>query len=573
MRMILKQYSKSQTAVIMLLLIFMAAQILAGMLHNSVTWDELFFIGEGKAIFSTGYMRYIILADHPPLSYYLNSIFLIPLKFDNKLWDPQESFKIGNDVLFHSQYNYKLILFLSRLPFVVLSIIGALYLLKWATEIYGSKSGLAALFFYSFNPSIIAYAGVATSDFTTAIMIFIAAYYFWKLLKEQSAKHLALSGIFFGLAQLSKITSIILIPSFIIIGLTAVYSKKYKLSLKNFIKNLLIIFLIAFIVMWAFHKFQFGTLNNSMPAGYYNERAKELLSKSQILSKQLLFVYEKVPMPMPIYFGMAGNTLHLSAQEKDNYVFGEITNRTAWYMGLLTFFLKTHLSLMLALALVFVFSKKLPKADMLTNISLTIPIILIFVLFSINNKLSGIRHMLAIYPFIFILAGNVVNIKLKKKSLLLFIVFLPYLISAFLTAPYYMSYMNILAGGPSNAYKIMVGANIDQGQDLLELKEFVQENKIVKIKLSYWGSVNPKDYGIDYEYIPSPQFQPWQNGYAVVLKSKNINEDCSERKGWIAISVTNLQNVHLENKKCYDWLKKYEPIKRIGYSIFIYNLK
>ena len=56
---------------------------------------------------------------------------------------------------------------------------------------------------------------------------------------------------------------------------------------------------------------------------------------------------------------------------------------------------------------------------MLTNISLTIPIILIFVLFSINNKLSGIRHMLAIYPFIFILAGNVVNIKLKKKSLLL----------------------------------------------------------------------------------------------------------------------------------------------------------
>ena len=239
------KYSNPQKALILILIFFLVAQTLAGMLHNSVTWDELFFIGQGKAIFSTGYMRFIILSDHPPLSYYLNSIFLIPLKFDEKTWDKNESFKIGNDVLFNSGYNYKTILFLSRLPFLLLSVIGALYLVRWATELYGAKAGIAALFFYSFNPAIIAYSGVATADFTAAIMIFIATYHFWRYVLEQSGKNILFSGIFFGLAQLSKITAFVLLPLFVITGLTAVYRKKIKFKL--FMRHLIAIFLIAFV--------------------------------------------------------------------------------------------------------------------------------------------------------------------------------------------------------------------------------------------------------------------------------------------------------------------------------------
>jgi hypothetical protein len=40
----------------------------------------------------------------------------------------------------------------------------------------------------------------------------------------------------------------------------------------------------------------------------------------------------------------------------------------------------------------------------------------------------------------------------------------------------------------------------------------------------------------------------------------------------LAISATNLQNVYFSDKQFYDWLKKYEPVDKIGYSIFIYDL-
>lgn len=567
-----KKYSKLQLAAIVLLLLSLTAQALTGMFHSSVVWDEPAFIGQGKAIFSTGYMSFMILADHPPLSYYISSIPLIPLKFDEKIWDKKELFKIGYDVLFNSGYNYKKILILSRFPFLILSVISALYVLKWAAEAYGPKSGIFALFLYSFNPSIISYSGLATADFTVAAMIFIATYYFWKYLNEQSVKNILLTAIFFGLAQLSKITAFVLVPLFAIIGFVAVRNNK-KIKLNKILKHFAVMILIAFFLMWAFHKFQFGTMSNNLPQIYYADKARQELGKIPVIPNQLLFVYDKVPLPMPIYFGMVGNVVYLSSQEKENFVFGEITNKSIWYMGLLSFLLKTPIPLLIMLAIIFIFFKKL-KLDKLTSLTLIIPIVLIFITFSANNKLSGIRHLLAIYPFIFVLAGSITNIRMKRRNAIVYSLSLLYLLSALLVAPYYLSYMNILAGGPANAYKIMVGANIDQGQELLGLKDFMQKNNIGKIKLSYWGSVDPKNYGINYEYLPSPYFQPWQNNYThIVQPNTRVQEDCSERKGWIAISVTNLQNVHLANKECYDWLKKYEPVKRIGYSIFVYDVK
>ena len=570
----IKRYSKPQLILIIIILFFMVVQELAGMLHNSVVWDELCFVGAGKAIFSTGYMNYMLLADHPPLSYYLNSIPLIPLKFDEKIWQNNSCWKIGHEVLFKSSYSTGRLLFISRMPFIFLSILLAFFVLKWSTEIYGAKSGVFALFLYSFNPSIIAYSGIATADFTVAAMIFITAYYFWKLIKNHSKKNLLLAGIFFGLAQLSKITAIILIPMFMAMGFVALYSRQNKLKLKDLIKDFFAIMLIGFFLVLAFHKFQFGTIAGSLPPEYYTERAREEIGKIPTVSKYLVFVYDKIPLPAPVYIGMVGNIFYLSLQEKAGFVFGRITSEIVWYFPLLTFFLKTSLSLLIMLVITLILHKKLPKKDFLTNMSLLAPIILIFIIFSKTNKFAGVNHILAVYPFIFILASNLINIKIKNKKVLVTALLLSYAMPVLLIAPYYLSYVNLLAGGPGNAYKIIVGANIDQGQELLELKKFISERGISNIKLSYWGSVDPKDYNISYEYMPSPYFQPWQNNYTHIAPSpRNISEDCSKRSGLIAISVTNLQNAHLINKTCYDWLKNQKPIEKAGYSMFIYDIK
>ncbi|GEM_PF-2275319 len=567
------KYTKSQIIIVIILLVFLSAQTIIGIFYNSVTWDELCFVGSGKAVLSTGNTRYTLLIDHPPLSYYLNSIFLLPLKFDKEISQNDWCYKTGHEVLFGSGYNPKFILFLSRLPFAILSIIFGLFVMKWAAELYGKSSGILALFLYSFNPSIIAYSGIATADFITAMMIFMAVYYFWKLIKSHSKKNLFLAGIFFGLAQLSKLTAIILIPIYLIIGVMAVIKKEKGLSIKGMIKNLSVIFLIAFILIWAFHLFQFGTLKDSLPLGYYSQKTREEISKAPFLSEYLIYIYDNVPMPMPIYIGMVGHIFYLSSHNKFSFIFGQIIDKPSWSMSFLTFLLKAPLALLILIAVLLISYRKLPKKGLTTNLCMILPIFFTFALFIHNSKFSGVRHLLTVYPFIFILSSNLISLRIIHKRAITCAFAVLYLVPSFLIAPHYLSYMNIFAGGPENAYNLVVGANIDQGQGLLELKGFMEKNNIDKINFSYWGSVDPKDYGIRYDYMPSPYFQPWQNDYKFITGKNIINEDCSERKGWAAISVTNLQNVHLENKSCYTWLSKHEPVKRIGYSIFVYYIK
>ena len=99
-----------------------------------------------------------------------------------------------------------------------------------------------------------------------------------------------------------------------------------------------------------------------------------------IFSKYLVFVYDKIPLPAPVYIGMVGNIFYLSLQEKAGFVFGRITSEIVWYFPLLTFFLKTSLSLLIMLVITLILHKKLPKKDFLTNMSLLAPIILIFII-------------------------------------------------------------------------------------------------------------------------------------------------------------------------------------------------
>jgi hypothetical protein len=95
----------------------------------------------------------------------------------------------------------------------------------------------------------------------------------------------------------------------------------------------------------------------------------------------------------------------------------------------------------------------------------------------------------------------------------------------------------------------------------------MREKGIERVHLSYFGAADPHYYGISYDWMPS-----------YYLPSDYMSEEVKTRRfkipksGVVAISATNLQNVYFSDKNFYDWLHKYEPVDKIGYSIFIYDL-
>ena len=124
-----------------------------------------------------------------------------------------------------------------------------------------------------------------------------------------------------------------------------------------------------------------------------------------------------------------------------------------------------------------------------------------------------------------------------------------YLISTICIYPHYLSYFNEFVGGPGNAYHYFVESNIDWGQDLFYLRDYLHQNNIENIKLSYWG-------------FPTTLQAPLPDYYDISYQEL----ECGPAEGPIAISVTNL----MKHQDCHGWLLEKTPADRVGYSILIY---
>jgi hypothetical protein len=203
------------------------------------------------------------------------------------------------------------------------------------------------------------------------------------------------------------------------------------------------------------------------------------------------------------------------------------------------------------------------KGEWINEAFLLLPAAVIFCFFSLNNHEIGLRYILPIYPFLFVFAGKAAQLFLSSKMLIgLYIAAITwYLGSSYFIHPHYLAYFNELVGGPNNGYKYLVDSNLDWGQDLKGLKEYMEKHAISRINLSYFGSDSPERYGIAYNWLPS-----------FYLRDPNPEKHESILKGWVAISATNLQGVYFDDRNIFAWLRSRKPVAKIGYSIFIYSM-
>jgi hypothetical protein len=131
-----------------------------------------------------------------------------------------------------------------------------------------------------------------------------------------------------------------------------------------------------------------------------------------------------------------------------------------------------------------------------------------------SNLNIGHRHILPIYPALFILAGRAA-VWLRAGFLLKRLV--PLALAAMLVGsslliwPDYLAYFNVLVGGPRNGYKHLIDA--DWGQDLPGLKRWLDRHgmraratgpsaETHPVYLSYCGTGLPSHYGIRARMLP-----------------------------------------------------------------------
>jgi hypothetical protein len=187
---------------------------------------------------------------------------------------------------------------------------------------------------------------------------------------------------------------------------------------------------------------------------------------------------------------------------------------------------------------------------------------------SVSGNLNiGVRHLMPVFPLTMALAAGGVAAFAnhgRGRVIAISLLCLAQMIIAIKTYPFYLSYFNAASGGSANGYKIAVDSNLDWGQDLKRLKNWLNEKNIGSIYVDYFG-------GADAKYYLGDKFQSWWG-------DRNPQELPSG--SYLAVSATLLQggrgrvSVGSDLKSDnYKWLNAYEPVAVIGNSIFVYRIE
>jgi hypothetical protein len=118
-------------------------------------------------------------------------------------------------------------------------------------------------------------------------------------------------------------------------------------------------------------------------------------------------------------------------------------------------------------------------------------------------------------------------------------------------------------GGSRNGYKYLIDSNVDWGQDLPGLRDYLEREGNPEIVLSFFGTAAPRTYGIEYQdfYSFNRSGRP----------ERHVNSLSPAREVFV-ISANALQCLYFPDKRTFDWLKQREPAAVIGHSLFVYDI-
>ena len=497
------------------------AQGFWGSQRESITWDEPSFISGGYSYLTRGDFQ--LNPSHPPL---VQDLIALPLlfmdlnvpAFDDSRWvdsvNPVVQF--GRQFLFENGNDLYRMTIWARLPVLLLgtSLILAIYF--WGARLYGPRAALLASCIAAFCPNLLAHAKVATEDMGCTVFMFGAVWALWRSLKSNKWCDWILFGGVTGCALVAKYTSLLLGPILFLLIAGYWWRKRHELHAPLLLKGISCATFVAFFVVGAVYNFSFDY---------------------SIYLDGLRKIYTDYPT------------------DGQYYLYGRIADHPFWYYHLAALLIKVPLPILLLIAAA-VFCYFLRRGQREAAWFLLVPAVSVLVVSCFDQQNIGMRRILPAFPFLYLFAGGLMTYE-RSRLLVLFVgtMLCWSVYEAWSIFPHHLSYLNTIAGGADRGPYLLDDSNIDWGQDLPSLAGWQQQyGQHRPLRLFYFGTADPAAYGI--QYVPMDQ-----------------SELLSPLPGYYAISAHYLVFFRMIQKRDgvdSDWLTKYTPVAKAGYSIYIY---
>jgi Dolichyl-phosphate-mannose-protein mannosyltransferase len=375
--------------------------------------------------------------------------------------------------------------FEGRYMTLLFSVFTILLVFHWSKTLYGSSAGLFSALLTSFCPNLLASAGLVTSDSYSVFMLLVTMFFLWKYFNSHATRDFIGFSCCVALSQLVKQSLFHLYIIFPIVFLVYYAVFRFPLNRKR-IAALLLYFLFInwFIINLGFY---FHETNRAL--GTYPFLSNSFLQVQQILPKWL-------PIPLPStfivgldlskYYDQIGGGDYVQSSFGKITILGKYANGGSfWYYYFVTLFFKTPIPYFVFITggIWMIFKKQSISGFFKKEFFLVIPVIYFILFMSFFYKTQiGIRQMIFIYPFLFILSGNLIRYSKGfyargfVAALTLFL-----MVSVMKYWRNYFPYTNEFIVDKKKAYQYVGCANLEFKQSQYFYDEYLKQHQDVRM--------------------------------------------------------------------------------------------
>ncbi|QDU37468.1 hypothetical protein Mal4_17820 [Maioricimonas rarisocia] len=480
------------------------------LVYNASVWgptlNEPAHLASGVVSLLTGRHDYFCV--NPPLPRMVAAVPAVFMGCHISLPDPtpppaaREEFPLGTRFVADNRDRFRTYLILGRACCVPFVLLGGWVAYRWSRTLWDSElAGLIAVFFWCMDPNICGHGSLTTPDCASASLCLATMYCFWRWSESCDWAHTAALGTLLGLALLSKLTAVLLVPTVGILWIGSRHCRgvgsepeptfeRSRASGRHFLAALLL----AGLVLNAGYSFD-RTCTSVRPEQFSSSRIAHL-HDSPLWSGTALAGFSDVPLPLPAMYVMGFDTQahYFETSDLQSYLLGEWRGKGWWYYYVFGWLVKMPHGLQLLAAISFsgwlwLLATGARDAPFLTpHVFWTVLLfpIAVFVCVSLETSVNEhVRYVLPAYVFLFVLAGGagVVLRKILERRfgskriarrcaiLVVAIAAIHTSCSSLQAVGSELSYFNEGSGGSRQGFRYLLGSNYDWGQDNLLVEE------------------------------------------------------------------------------------------------------
>jgi len=433
-----------------------------------------------------------------------------------------------------------------------------LVILLWRTARRWFSDGAAnfALALFAFSPGMIAHFSVMTIDGISVLLVFVAALQMGRWWRDRSMRQTLLLGLTQGLLLLAKFYTP---PMFAVAVLLVLISRpggwiRNPLAWKW--RPAIVVCLVAGFVLWAGYLFHVSEV--SFDQGHATVTFPNRGNIEGLTNRRTEFI---LPVPFNSHFH-----IYLPAAEylegvwlvKEHARFGHPTfllgrmSRMGWnlYYPIAIALKWPTIVLLCALAgAILAIRRKILLPPEWWVIAIFPALLFAMAIFS--SIQIGDRHILPLYPFFLLLAAGLWQWAREDRRWRVLLVAALVLNAGDVLryAPDYLSYFNVFIK-PDKTWTLLSDSNVDWGSGLIALQKYQQQHPREDIHMAYFGSVDPKIYGIRSAPLLPNTFT----------------------SGTVIVSPMYLTGHWLDDPKSYRWVLQYPCKAILNHTLYVFEV-